>query len=299
MPMPYTGPVGNNVLETANAPGTASTINLGGAPSGWTGFVAAFGTGKTVFYFITDGVQSEWGTGTVTAGSLNTLSRGVAGNSQGTAQRLNFTGAVQVYSAIPAEWQPFFDASNGTLPMGGRRLATLGAGVAPEDGARLDQVAWRRLGNVVIAAPQVSAIFSLPPALSRFRLEWSGLRPDTSAGLGLVFSMDNGASFRGGATDYDWVIAETRGGSAGNYFANGFFMLQVGLGNAAYNFGSAEFTAYRQTFSQNQSATGAPAVLSASFGSGVSRFSGAATHVALLFGGANMAEGQIGFSGAV
>lgn len=196
MPMPYAGPLGNNVLETANAPGTAATINLGGAPSGWTGFVAAFGTGRTVFYFITDGVQSEWGTGLVTAGSLNTLSRGVAGNTQGTTQRLNFTGAVQVYNAIPAEWQPFFDVSNGTLPMGGRRLSGLGAGTSGDDGARLDQVAWRVLGNVFVASAQGAIGFSLPNVL-RFRLEWEELAPaqQVAAGLYLRYSYDGGATY--------------------------------------------------------------------------------------------------------
>ena len=131
------GPLANLVLETANAPGTAATFNLGGAPSGWRGFAATFGTGTTVFYFMSDGVQAEWGTGTVTAGSLNTLSRGVAGNTQGTTQRLNFTGAVQVWNAVPAGWQAHFDVSGGTLPMGGRRLAGLGAGTAADEGARL------------------------------------------------------------------------------------------------------------------------------------------------------------------
>lgn len=77
------GPLANLVLERANAPGTAATFNLGGAPSGWIGFVAGIGNGATAYYYMSDGVQAEWGYGTVTAGALNSLTRNVIGNTQG------------------------------------------------------------------------------------------------------------------------------------------------------------------------------------------------------------------------
>lgn len=216
MPMPYAGPVGNLVLETANAPGTAAAFTLGGAPSGWVGYVAGFGTGKTSFYFATDGVQAEWGTGLVTAGSLNTLSRGVAGNTQGTTQRLNFTGAVQVYNAVPAEWQPHFDVSNGTLPMAGRRLAGLGAGVAADDAPRLEQVAWRTLTTAYVSGQVAGVAFNLPPAFTRFRIEFNSAFALASGQFFLWFSADGGATYRQSSGDYTVTHADiTPSGTTG------------------------------------------------------------------------------------
>ncbi len=298
MPMPYAGPIGNLVLETANAPGTAATFNLGGAPSGWTGFVAAFGTGKTVFYFVTDGVQSEWGTGVVTAGSLNTLSRGVAGNSQGTTQRLNFTGAVQVYNAVPAEWQPVFDVSGGTLPMGGRRIAGLGAGVDLADASRLDQLGRRRLGEVGIAAAQVSVIFSLPAGPNRFWLEWDDLVLSAAGNLGLQFSVDGGATFRGGASDYAWLLRDARGASGSADYGGTGALLFVGLNTPNTQFGEAVFSRSRQVLSRNTAAQGTPVAHSVTHGGGASNFAGASTHVALFGVGANLAAGRVRLLGA-
>lgn len=94
----------NFVQEVANAPGTATTINLGGPPTGRRGFLAAFASGSTVYYFMDDGTQAEWGVGTVTSGTPNTLARTtVIGNTAGTTARLNFTGTVRVYNWLPAE----------------------------------------------------------------------------------------------------------------------------------------------------------------------------------------------------
>jgi hypothetical protein len=104
----------NFVQETANAPGSATTINLAGPPTGRRGFLAAFASGASVYYFLDDGTQSEWGVGTVTAGSPNTLSRtSVLGNTAGTTARLNFTGTTRVYNELPAE--RVFQTIGGTL----------------------------------------------------------------------------------------------------------------------------------------------------------------------------------------
>lgn len=291
--MPYSGPLGNLVLETANAPGTASTFNLGGAPSGWTGFVAAFGTGKSVFYFITDGVQAEWGTGTVTAGSLNTLSRGVAGNSQGTTQRLNFTGTVQVHNAVPAEWQPHFDVSNGTLPMGGRRLSGMAAGVAADDGVRLDQMGWRRIGEVGIASAQVSAIFSLPAGLTRFRLEWDDLALTASGNLGLQFSVDGGATFRGGTADYTWLLRDIRGAAGSADYGGTGGLLFVGLNSPNTQSGEATFTRSRSVLSRNATAQGNPVAHTVTYGGGSGTYAGESSHVALFGSGTTVRVGRV------
>ncbi len=287
------GPLLNLVLERANAPGTAATINLGGAPSGWVGFVAAAGNGGAAYYYISDGVQSEWGHGTVAAGAINTLTRGVIGNTQGTTQRLNFTGAVDVWCDLPAERAPFFDAANGTLPMAGRRLAGMGAGTATDDGARLDQLGRRRIGQVDIAAAQVSAIFSLPTGPTRFALEWEDLTLSVSGNLALQFSVDGGATFRGGSSDYAWLLRDARGagGSADYGGTNG--ALFVGLNTPYAQFGEAVFSRTRQVLSRNFAVQGSPAAHSATHGGGASNYAGAATHVALLGTGANLAAGRI------
>lgn len=94
----------NFVEETVNAPGTSTSINLGGAATGRIGFVTAFGGGASCFYYMTDGTLFETGYGVVTSGSPNTFSRDtVLDNSSGTTARLNFTGATRIYGALPAE----------------------------------------------------------------------------------------------------------------------------------------------------------------------------------------------------
>nr|WP_314074417.1 hypothetical protein [uncultured Roseococcus sp.] len=102
------------VHEMANAPGTNVTFNLAGPIDGRRSFAMAFPSGAPALYVITDGRQSEWGLGTFTAGSPNTLSRTtVFGNSANTTARLNFTGAVDVYNSVPAELQLFAGAGWG------------------------------------------------------------------------------------------------------------------------------------------------------------------------------------------
>jgi hypothetical protein len=91
------------VEETTNNPGTATTINLGGAATGRRDFVSSFGSGALVLYTLDNGSQAEWGVGTVTAGSPNTLARTtVIGNTAGTTARLNFSGTTRVFCTLPA-----------------------------------------------------------------------------------------------------------------------------------------------------------------------------------------------------
>lgn len=107
--------LGNYVEQSAGSPlpGTGLTVNLGAAPAGRRRWRDAFATGTTVFYAISDGTQMEWGIGTLTHGSPDTLSRStVLGNSLGTTTRLNFSGACRVYNEVPAE-RSVFISSNG------------------------------------------------------------------------------------------------------------------------------------------------------------------------------------------
>ena len=94
----------NFVQQTANNPGNATTVTLLNPSSGRKSFAASFADGASVYYFLDDGTQSEWGSGTIAYGPPATLSRTtVIGNSSGTNIKLTFSGAVRVYCALPAE----------------------------------------------------------------------------------------------------------------------------------------------------------------------------------------------------
>jgi len=106
------------VLETATNPGTASFV-LNGAVQDRRSFASAAPGGGQVCYFADDGTQAEWGVGVLTVGTPNTLSRQtVTGTTQNTAQALNFTGTVRVYSWVPASYTPVLDG-NGSLVLRG------------------------------------------------------------------------------------------------------------------------------------------------------------------------------------
>jgi microcystin-dependent protein len=95
----------NFVEEAANAPGTASVVQLNGAPAGRRSWRASgYASGAAVFYEIADTTQFEWGVGVFTQGTPDTITRTtVLGNSNGTTARLNFGGACRVYNEIVAE----------------------------------------------------------------------------------------------------------------------------------------------------------------------------------------------------
>ena len=73
----------NFVLETASAPGTATPFNLAGAATGRIRFRDAFATAALVFYFMEDGTQAEWGYGTLTHATPDTLTRTVISTTAG------------------------------------------------------------------------------------------------------------------------------------------------------------------------------------------------------------------------
>lgn len=102
------------VIENTNAPGTG-TVTLGGPPSDRVSFGVAFASGTTVYYFLDDQTQSEWGIGTFTnpgGGNPGTISRDmVIGNTSGTVARLNFGGAALIYSQIPGSRIATYDES--------------------------------------------------------------------------------------------------------------------------------------------------------------------------------------------
>lgn len=100
----------NIIEETAAAPGAATSFALNGPTTGRLPWIHAqtFATLDVVFYAIegavSGAVKVEWGIGKVTAGPPTVFERTqVVGNSDGTTNRLNFTGAVRVYNDVPAE----------------------------------------------------------------------------------------------------------------------------------------------------------------------------------------------------
>lgn len=100
------------VLETCTAPGTGTTVSLAGAVAGRKSYAQVATTGSPVFYFLDDGTQSEWGFGTFTSGSPNTISRStVLGNTANTTSRLNFSGATQIYNSLPATRAVWLDGN--------------------------------------------------------------------------------------------------------------------------------------------------------------------------------------------
>ncbi|EHM01430.1 hypothetical protein HMPREF9946_02169 [Acetobacteraceae bacterium AT-5844] len=116
----------NLVEETTNSPGSNLTIDLLGAPQNRRGFVTAFGDAATCYYALSDGVQTEWGIGTVHAGSPNKLDRTtVIGNTAGTTARLTFNGACRVYNEVPAERLPLLGSDGAVLNAMLRNIRTL------------------------------------------------------------------------------------------------------------------------------------------------------------------------------
>src|SRR3954463_14130919 len=91
--------------ETANNPGTSTTVTLTGPINGSIRtFAQTYATGSRTFYEMTDETaQREIGLGTFTAGSPNTVSRDtVLANTAGNQTRLNFTGGIFIYNTLPS-----------------------------------------------------------------------------------------------------------------------------------------------------------------------------------------------------
>lgn len=196
----------NFVQETANAPGTATTINLAGPVTGRRGFVAVFGGGATVDYVLDDGTQYEYGEGTITAGSPNTLTRTtVRENSLGTLARLNFSGATRVLCMLAAQrvvWVP------------------------------TESPPWRPLSGVV------QADFALPVWARRYRLTLQDVNI-SSLGAQLVgrFSSDGGATFLATANylNIGNLTAPTPANVPYGQFSSTGILLSQGLNNLAAN----------------------------------------------------------------
>lgn len=196
----------NFVQESANNPGTATTINLAGPATGRRGFVAAFGSGALVDYVMDDGTNWEYGQGTVTAGSPNTLTRTtVVENSLGTLARVNFTGAVRVLCMLAAQ-----------------------------------RVGWMLCEAPRVLSAVVQADFLLPLWARRYRLTLHELTVSTPATIACRFSSDGGATFLSTASYL--IVGNRTSGSGGAITGYGLFsQTSIGLSENLQSGGANPF----------------------------------------------------------
>lgn len=161
----------NFVLETATAPGTGATVNLAGAVAGRQSFAQAFASGSRVQYVIDDGTQAEWGEGTFTAGSPNTLTRTtLIGNTAGTSSLLNFTGSCRVYVDLLAERAVVRDSAGAVIITGALSAngsATVAGGLHVTDtGATVAGGLSVTSGNVLVSGALADGAGTRPPLLA-------------------------------------------------------------------------------------------------------------------------------------
>lgn len=110
--------VADRVKETTLTTGTG-TVSLGGAAVGYQSFGAAFTTGTTVYYCITDGVNWEVGEGVYTS-TGDTLSRATVLASSNLSGLVNFpAGTKEVFCTWPATLHGFLIDSSAVAITGG------------------------------------------------------------------------------------------------------------------------------------------------------------------------------------
>ena len=106
--------IGNRVRETTATTGTG-TFSLAGAVSSFQTFVAAVGNGNTTYYAVIhrSAAEFEVGIGTVTDATTDTLARTTVIFSSNSNNAVDFSaGTKDVFITVPAEKQPFLDASD-------------------------------------------------------------------------------------------------------------------------------------------------------------------------------------------
>jgi hypothetical protein len=97
--------VGNRVKETSATTGTG-TLDLAGAPTGFRGFGDEFTSGDSVYYVAVDDpdnpTEYEYGIGTFTSGTPDTLSRDTVEGSSNSGAKVSWTAGCTVVSAPTA-----------------------------------------------------------------------------------------------------------------------------------------------------------------------------------------------------
>jgi hypothetical protein len=93
----------DRVKETTSTTGTGS-YSLDGAVSGFRTFINGVSTGATVYYCASDGVNWEVGTGVVTSGTPDTLTRATILSSSNANAAVSWSaGAKEIFLTQPAD----------------------------------------------------------------------------------------------------------------------------------------------------------------------------------------------------
>lgn len=99
--------VGNRVKETTSTTGTG-TLDLEGAPTGFRSFSDEFSSGEEVYYLIVDDPSNptayEYGVGTFTAATPDTLSRDTVEGSSNSGNKVSLTGTNTVIATPTAKY---------------------------------------------------------------------------------------------------------------------------------------------------------------------------------------------------
>src|SRR5580765_6650657 len=142
----------NMCQQTATTSGTG-TFSLAAAVAPYDTISTKVGTGNTCFYVAKNATQKEWGIGTITAGSPDTLARTtILGGDNGTSA-VNFTTVPTVQVDLLAEFFPSPIASTGLL----WGTATGGIG---QDAANLY---WDNTNKILVVAGTVSPLVVVGP----------------------------------------------------------------------------------------------------------------------------------------
>ena len=211
------------VKETTTAPNTSVSCSLNGATVPFRTYASVYGNGASVFYYMEDSTQAEWGIGTFNTGSPHTLSRTtVLGNTAGTTARLNFAGTTRVYSQIPSSRLVYLHTSglmvNGTLlaALSGANVtfqgrvggANIGKGVvvvrssaqviphAQNTAIAWDAFSFDDFGGTWAASPNPTQIV-VPAGITRCKIEANGGFAANATGTRALFTRKNGSGGHG------------------------------------------------------------------------------------------------------
>lgn len=206
--------VGNRVKETSATTGTG-TLDLAGAPTGFRGFGDEFTSGDSVFYLCVDDVDNpteyEYGTGTFTSGTPDTLSRdSVEGSSNG-GSKVSWVAGCTVIST------PTAAALNGgqgfNLAALAQVLSMSSKAINEAKGADIASAAttniWATDGNTVhvTGTTTITSFGTAPQAGARRKVIFDGALTLTHDALTLV--LPGAANITTAAGDIAEVIADT------------------------------------------------------------------------------------------
>ena len=117
--------INDRVKESSTTSGTG-TLSLGGAVTGFEGFVAGIGTTNTTYYSIFEQGTTRWevGVGTVTDATPDTLSRDTVISSSNSDSLVTFAGGtLDVFCTLPASKAVYLDASGNAVGAAGQGFA--------------------------------------------------------------------------------------------------------------------------------------------------------------------------------